>query len=301
MKINDLLFFVLQPTNGTEQALYDKERWKYIWYGVLSNILTGIFDYENVNNVLRRRIDQSFFNSAYVCAFKDSTDNQIVAPANPTGRLNAWNEYSAFMAIMPDGTEKQVTKENAVIGYNYNITSVSDSVLAWQYAQCLAELKVSIDNAIILSRKSALLEVPDKNSLNEVLTQFNNHTVGNPVTVSLNRPDTNFKTLSFSTPETISSYYDGLRDVLNEFLTVTGLSSLVNPNKKERLITSEISSNDDIKNTLLSNRIQNRKEFIANVNEKFGTDWKVDVDDKIIDTVNGIFDYEKGAKTNVQE
>lgn len=60
MKINDLLFFVLQPTNGTEQALYDKERWKYIWYGVLSNILTGIFDYENVNSILRRRIDQSF-------------------------------------------------------------------------------------------------------------------------------------------------------------------------------------------------------------------------------------------------
>ena len=205
------------------------------------------------------------------------------------------------MAIMPDGTEKQVTKENAVIGYNYNITSVSDSVLAWQYAQCIAELKVSIDNAIILSRKSALLEVPDKNSLNEVLTQFNNHTVGNPVTVALNRPDKKFNTLSFSTPETISSYYDGLRDVLNEFLTVTGLSSLVNPNKKERLITSEISSNDDIKNTLLSNRIQNRKEFIANVNEKFGTDWKVDVDNKIIDTVNGIFDFERGAETNVQE
>ena len=114
--------------------------------------------------------------------------------------------------------------------------------------------------------------------------------------MALNRPDTNFKTLSFSTPETISSYYDGLRDILNEFLTVTGLSSLVNPNKKERLISSEISSNDDIKNTLLSNRIQNRKEFIANVNEKFGTDWKVDVDSKIIDTVNGIFDFEKGGE-----
>lgn len=300
MDINKLLFFVLQPANETENALYDKNTWLYIWYGVFSNILTGIFDYENVSSVLRRRIDQSFFNSSYVCAFKDETENVIVAPCTPNGRLNAWNEYTSFFAIMPDGTEKQINSENAVIGYNYNISTICDSVLAWRYAQSVAELKVSIDNAIILSRKSAIIEVPDKNCLSEVLTQFNNHAIGNPVTVSVERPDTEFKTLSFTPPETLSGFYDALRDVLNEFLTVTGLSSLVNPNKKERLITDEINSNDDIKNTLLANRIQNRKEFIANVNKKFGTDWKVDVDNKIIDTVNGIFNY-VGGEENVQE
>ena len=94
--------------------------------------------------------------------------------------------------------------------------------------------------------------------------------------------------MEFTQPTTVDDYYNGLRDVLNEFLTTTGLSSLVNPNKKERLITDEISSNDDIKNTLLSNRVDNRKAFIEGINDKFGTVYKVSVDDNIYKTVNNL-------------
>ena len=130
------------------------------------------------------------------------------------------------------------------------------------------------------------------------MTQFNSHRNGNPVIVKKRREEDEYKTMEFTSPTKVDDYYNGLRDVLNEFLTTTGLSSLVNPNKKERLITDEISSNDDIKNTLLSNRIDNRVAFIDGINEKFGTNYKVSVDDNILKTINDL--VERGGD-NVRE
>ena len=260
--------------------------------------MCGIFTYENIPRQLVRRINTSFFTSSYVCAYSDDKTGIAVAPCSPVGKLNNWGEYSAYDLILPDGKSKQLKLNDCVVGYNYDLPTISDSVLCYQFAEQIAELKVSIENAIILSRKTAIFEVPNENAFNEVLQEFNNHRTGNPVIVKKKREEDTYKTLEFTQPTTVDEFYNGLRDVLNEFLTTTGLSSLVNPNKKERLITDEISSNDDIKNTLLSNRVDNRKAFIDNINEKFGTEYKVSVDDNIYKTVN---DLVKTTESEVEE
>lgn len=288
--LNNMLFFVLNPQNPTDEAQVNHFKWVTIWYGVLSNILTGIFDYENVPSQVVRRIEKSFFSSGYVCAYEDKKLGIVVAPCVPKGDLNNWGEYSAYEVLLPDGTSKNVIPDECVIGHNYYMPTIADSVLCYQYAEEIAELKISIDNAIVLSRHTAVMEVPNENALSEALTKFNNHTLGVPVMVARKRKEEEYKTLNFTPPNTIDEYYNGLRDILNEFLTTTGLSSLVNPNKKERLIVDEVSSNDDIKNTLLTNRIQNREDFIKGINDKFGTNWTVSVSSNIYDTVNNFVD-----------
>lgn len=287
-KLDNLMFFMLQPQNETDKAITNHLKWTTLWYGVLSNIMCGIFTYENVPRQLKKRINNAFFTSSYVCAYNDNELGIVVAPCSPVGSINNWGEYSSYDLILPNGQSKQLKLDDCVIGYNYDLPTISDSVLCYQFAEQIAELKVSIENAIILSRKTAIFEVPNENAFNEVLQEFNNHRTGNPVIVKKKREEESYKTMEFTQPTTVDDYYNGLRDVLNEFLTTTGLSSLVNPNKKERLITDEISSNDDIKNTLLSNRVDNRKSFIAAINDKFGTDYKVSVDDNIYKTVNNL-------------
>lgn len=288
--INNMLYFVLNPQNPVDKAQANHLKWSSIWYGVLSNILTGIFDYENIPRTVVKRMEKSFFSSGYVCAYEDAEMGIVIAPCIPKGNINAWGEYSAYEVMLPDGSSKSINLNECVIGYNYHMPTIADSVLCYQYAEEIAELKISIDNAIILSRHTAVMEVPSENALNEALTKFNNHTLGVPVMVARKRKEEEHKTLNFTSPTTIDDYYNGLRDILNEFLTTTGLSSLVNPNKKERLIVDEVSSNDDIKNTLLTNRIQNREDFIEAINDKFGTDWKVSVSNNIYDTVNSLVD-----------
>ena len=289
-----MLYWIL-PTNQEEKSMIDKIKYFNIWYGVLSNIVSSIFDYKNIDKTLRRRLDQSFFVSAYVVAFElDEVGGLVFAPAMPMGKRNAWGEFTQFQAILPDGKFKQLKidkngNSDFVIGYNYNIPTIADSVMVYQFADTLAEVEISIRNSIILSRKCNVIEVDNPNATDEVLSKFNSMQIGNPIIISKSRMSEETKSLNIDKPTIISEYFDGLRDILNEFLTVTGLSSLVNPNKKERLITDEISSNDDIKNTLLKNRIENRKEFIDNVNEKFGTNYEVEVSENIKETVNNLY------------
>lgn len=286
--INNMLFFVANPQNHTEQAQVNKLKWSYIWYGVLSNILMGIFSYENIPNQLIRRIEKSFFSSSFVVAYEEKGTGVVVAPASPMGDINAWGEYSAYDIILPNGEHRQIQLKDCVVGSNFYMPTLADSVICWQYAQQIAELKISIDNAIILSRNTALLEVPNENCVEDVLTQYNKHETGVPVIVKKRTEEESYKVQEFTSPTKIDDYYNGLRDIINEFLTTTGLSSLVNPNKKERLIVDEVSSNDDIKNTLLSNRIENRKSFIDEINAKFGTDYKVSIDENIYSAVSDL-------------
>ena len=286
-----MLYWIL-PTNQEEKSMIDKIKYFNIWYGVLSNIVSSIFDYENIDKTLRRRLDQSFFVSAYVCAFElDSVGGLVFAPCIPMGERNAWGEFTQYQAILPDGKFKQfdLKKDKFVIGYNYNIPTIADSVMVYQFADTLSEVEISIRNSIILSRKCNVIEVDNPNATDEVLSKFNSMQIGNPIVISKSRASEETKSLNIDKPTIISEYFDGLRDILNEFLTVTGLSSLVNPNKKERLITDEISSNDDIKNTLLKNRIENRIEFIEKVNEVFDKDYKVQVNENIKETINDLY------------
>ena len=259
-----MLYWIL-PTNQEEKSNIDRIKYFNIWYGVLSNIISSIFDYKNIDKTLRRRLDQSFFVSAYVCAFElDDVGGLVFAPCLPMGERNAWGEFTQYQAILPNGDFKQfnITDEKFVIGYNYNIPTISDSVMVYQFAETLSEIEISIRNSIILSRKCTVIEVDNPNATDEVLSKFNSMQIGNPIIISKTRASEESKSLNIDKPTIVSEYFDGLRDILNEFLTVTGLSSLVNPNKKERLITDEISSNDDIKNTLLKNRIENRIELL---------------------------------------
>lgn len=299
--MNNMLFFMLSPQNEVDKAITDNLRWTNIWYGVLSNIMSGIFKYNNVPKPLVKRLNVSFFTSSYVGAYEDDKLGIVIAPCIPIGKINNWGEYPSYDIILPTGDSKRVNIDDVVIGYNYDLPTICDSVLCYEYAKQIAEIKLSIDNAIILSRKTAMVEVPNENATNEVLTKFNNHTIGVPIIVSKRRPEEKFETLELANPNTVDEYYNGLRDILNEFLTTTGLSSLVNPNKKERLITDEISSNDDIKNTLLSNRINNRELFISAINEKFGTNWEVNVDDNIYKTVNNLVDTVNDKGVNEDE
>lgn len=293
--LNNMLFY-LRPTNQTDKTLIDKSIWTDIYYRTLSNILMGLFEYENMSYTLAKRLNYSSFNSTYFGAFK-LDDELIFTPLIPHGELNAWGEYSSYSAVMPNGENKSLNREDVVIGSNFYLPIICDSALCYEYAKDLAELKVSIENAIVLSRKTAIIESDNSNEVDELLTQFNSHTLGNPVIIRKSRANgSGNKAMSFGDMSDTTEYYECFRNIITDFLTVTGLSSLVNPNKKERLIVAESESNEDIKNTLIQNRIDNRQYFLDEVNKKFNTDFTFKFNDKVnIDNFENLINTEKGG------
>lgn len=285
--IIDKLLYYIAPTNQLEETELNKVKWFNIWYGVLANIMTGIFDYDNVSKSLKRRIKQSFFCSNYVAGF-EFEGVPIVTPVRPMGERNAWNEYTEFSAMLPDGKSLTLKYDDCVIGHNYTITAINDNLMCYHYAEMLAEMEQSVLNSVILSRLTDLIEVENENQVREIIDIIDRRKQGNPFIIAKARPDTESKSTALTSPTEVTKYYDSIRDCLNEFLTVTGLSSLVNPNKKERLIVDEVSSNDDIKNTLLTNRIENMEDFIDEFNKKFNMDIEVSVSDNIYSAVDDL-------------
>lgn len=284
--MSNMLWWLI-PTNTVEKALQEKQQSLSIYYNVLSNVLMGLFEYDNMSYIHKKQLNSASFNACYIaCISVDGTP--CIVPCSPHGQLNTMGEYTKYNALLPDGSTKIISRDNAVIGYTLYQPLITDSLLVYNYAELISELKLSIKNAIIMSRKQAVIDVPDDNSVNEVLTSFNNHQIGTPVTVKRKRSDVNYNTLSFTEPTTVTDYYNNLRDIINEFLMVTGLSSLVNPNKKERMIVDEVSSTEDIKGTLLFNKIENRRDFIKNCNERYGTEWTVEINRNIDDVIRDV-------------
>lgn len=291
---------LLTPTNPTEEALQEKYKWLYNYFTMLSNVLIGTFEWQGMTYTQEKLINKASFFASYWGAWM--YDGQvIVTPLQPIGQVNAWGEYNGYDAIMVDGTTKRVSLDDIVLGQSTFFQTVPDSVVVWNFSELLAELKLTIKNTIILSRKSAYIKTPDENSVNDALRKYNNLCVGNPIVIEDKRQNSTLGTMQFTDSKDVTDYYDNVRDVINEFLTVTGLSALVNPNKKERLITDEVSSNNDIKGALLSNKIKNRQEFCNAVNEKFGTDWSVAVSIDAEDNISEFANFLKGDDIDVNK
>lgn len=285
---NNFLFF-LRPSNEIDKALQTKGEWLNIYYRTLSNVLLGLFKYDGLSNVAKKNLQLSYFNSMYIGAFKKD-DVLLFTPLIPVGNQNMWGEYSKYNAVLSDGTQMPLNLDDVVVGTNVTLPTISDSLLVYKFSELLAEIKLSVCNNVILSRKSAILETENPNGVNELLTAFNNHTIGSPVAVQKQRTTNSTKVLSFTDITDTTEYYNNFRDVINDFLITVGLNSLVNPNKKERLVVSETETTDDIKNTLLLNRIENRVDFINEVNKKFSTDIKVTFNSDIVNDVESMHD-----------
>lgn len=291
---------LLTPSNPTEEALQEKNKWLFNYFTMLSNVLIGTFEWQGMTYMQEKLINKASFFSSYWGAW-EYNGQVIVTPLQPIGQVNAWGEYTGYNAIMVDGTTKRVTLDNLVLGQSTFLQTVPDSVVVWNFSELLAELKLTIKNTIILSRKSAYIRTPDENSVNTALRKYNNLCVGNPIVIEDKRQNSTLGIMQFTDSKDVTDYYDNVRDVLNEFLTVTGLSALVNPNKKERLITDEVSSNNDIKGALLSNKIKNRQEFCNEVNEKFGTNWSVAISINATDNISEFANFMKGEIKNVNQ
>lgn len=285
---NNFLFF-LRPSNEIDKALQTKGEWLNIYYRTLSNVLLGLFKYDGLSNVAKKNLQLSYFNSMYIGAFKKD-DVLLFTPLIPVGNQNMWGEYSNYNAVLSDGTQMPLNLDDVVVGTNVTLPTISDSLLVYKFSELLAEIKLSVCNNVILSRKSAILETENPNGVNELLTAFNNHAIGSPVAVQKQRTTNSTKVLSFTDITDTTEYYNNFRDVINDFLITVGLNSLVNPNKKERLVVSETETTDDIKNTLLLNRIENRVDFINEVNKKFSTDIKVTFNSDIVNDVESMHD-----------
>ena len=73
--------------------------------------------------------------------------------------------------------------------------------------------------------------------------------------------------------------------IFNDALTVLGIDN-ANTDKKERLITNEVESNEELIKYYLNCFYKTRKKACDEINEKFGLDIEIELNKEIIDLLN---------------
>lgn len=274
---NSLYDFVNQTMGNNDISMIQnvagkKVMYQTLFFGTLTSIIGNIFDYEGLEAVDEIDLKRCYLFSHYV-GFSDRLRKFV--PLSPAGTRNCYNEYTKFRSAVGDDEEEfNAYSDTNIVGYSRSFYTINDAYTCYIYACRLAELIISIDNAVIASRILNIF-VGTENQKLELEEMFQRVNLGYPYTIKEEWSENNAKLLQLQKPDEITKFYDAYRDIINEFLMVSGLQSLVNPAKRERLLSDEIASNQDVKSAILIDKYQNRKAFLDKINAKYGTNYTV--------------------------
>lgn len=187
-------------------------------------------------------------------------------------------------------TGEEKGKECILVMNNYERipTSVSISLFAYR----LAEAQRTVDVNIKSLRTPILITTDQKQyfTLKKMYEEYDGNTPAIFADKNLISPDA-LKAIKTDAPVLLDDIMAYKREIWNEFLTTMGLQNL--SEKKERLISNEVDSNNEVINMNLQALLIPRKEACRQFNEKYGLSGDKAIDVKVrSDLYNIVKQYE---------
>ena len=265
-------------------------------------LATSLFTWENLDEVAgfgaSRFLEQSLFDNGRACFVKDDELGFMVLKVNPSDKLNVYNLPTRVMA-WSIGYEKNYDFDDVVYIMNNELqlpTSQTINLIAYR----LYETERTIDTNLIAQKTPILIEGDTKTilTLKNVYMQYSGNT---PFIFGNKQFDISNKlnVLKTDAPYLIDKLTIHKHELWNEALTYLGIDN-ANTDKKERLITDEVESNNDLINFYLNCFYKTRKQACELINEKFlkDSDLKIsislnkDIADLLNVTENDIINYD---------
>lgn len=266
----ELLF---QPKDKYDDVKIRHNYYLNLYYGLFANIMTNLFTYKNLDNIKSNDLKKCFFTSYYVGAYQDG-DTLLFTPLEPKGEPNVLGDFIEFRPLMYND-KQTVSSSDMIIGTDKTMRTLSDKIVCYIFANKVADILISIDTAVVDSRLNNIY-VGTENEIKDMLTSWENRNIGTPVTVKLaSKESFDVKVEQLAKPTMVSDFYSSYRDIINEFMILTGISTISNPNKKSRMITGEIGLYDGLKSTVYLDKFVHRQKFIERINEEYGTEIEV--------------------------
>ena len=242
-------------------------------------LATSLFTWENLDEVAgfgaSRFLEQSLFNNGRACFVKDDELGFMVLKVNPSDKLNVYNLPTRVMA-WSIGYEKNYDFDDVVYIMNNELqlpTSQTINLIAYR----LYETERTIDTNLIAQKTPILIEGDTKTilTLKNVYMQYSGNT---PFIFGNKQFDISNKlnVLKTDAPYLIDKLTIHKHELWNEALTYLGIDN-ANTDKKERLITDEVESNNDLINFYLNCFYKTRKQACELINEKFLKDSDVKI------------------------
>lgn len=260
------------------------------WVWKLLNICLDIFDYENLPATLPAREIESNLMLTGHCFIFPHKGELITSVTSIYGFDKYYNPTKATYAQAVIGSRSNINIEDYAIIYN---SSLKDNVLnipsdgslltfIQRYARQLADMESTINSYIAINMRLTSLPVGTNDNIKGSLRRFFDMLRLGKREVIVDTPIIeSFRMVDFSTNKTNDTLTDMLqcRDkILEMFYRDIGVK--FRNNKRANMTESEVESDNQVLLISLDDMLKQREAGIEEVNNKYGTNIKVAINDR---------------------
>lgn len=248
----------------------------YIQYlNRLTELAISMFEWKNLPPTVDiRYLELHLFETGCMVYFKDDVIGDLCLDCIATGRLDVYgNPVSRRAYSGYNNYQKMLNESNSVIMWN-NYLHTNSILDAKMFARRLYNIDRIIDvNAN--AQKTPVLVQGSEQQRQTLLNLYKEYDGNAPFIFGDKNLDLNaLKVLQTGAPYICDKLYTLKTQIWNEALTYLGISN-VNIQKKERLITDEVTRNQGGTVASRYSRLESRREAAKKINAMFGTNIEV--------------------------
>lgn len=241
----------------------------------LTELAISMFEWKNLpDTVDARYLELHLFETGCMVYFKDEVIGDLCLDCIVNGRLDVYGNpllrraYSGY-----NNYQKLLKYNNSVIIWNNYLHS--NSILDVEmFARRLYNIDRIIDVNANAQKTPVLLQGTEKQRLT-LLNLYKEYDGNAPFIFGDKNLDLNsLKALSTNAPYVCDKLYQLKTQIWNEALTYLGISN-INIQKKERLITDEVTRNQGGTIASRYSRLESRRQAVEKINDMFGTNIEV--------------------------
>lgn len=241
----------------------------------LTELAISMFEWKNLpKTVDARYLELHLFETGCMVYFKDEVIGDLCLDCIVNGRLDVYGNpllrraYSGY-----NNYQKLLKYNNSVIIWNNYLHS--NSILD---VEMFARRLYNIDRIIDVNanaQKTPVLVLGNEKQRLTLLNLYKEYDGNAPFIFGDKNLDINaLKALSTNAPYVCDKLYQLKTQIWNEALTYLGISN-INIQKKERLITDEVTRNQGGTIASRYSRLETRRQAVEKINEMFGTNIEV--------------------------
>lgn len=248
----------------------------YLYYlDRLTELSISMFEWKNVPPTVDTRfLELILFSEGQAVFFKDEVLGYLALKTTVSSGFDVYRIPLKRVAIADNGYQNQLTNKDSVIIFNNMLHT--NSVLAMKmYARRLANIDRTIEVNANAQKTPMLISCSEQQRLTMV-NMFKEIDGNTPVIFGDKNLDVNaIKAFKTDAPYVCDKLYDLKTQIWNEALTYLGISN-INIQKKERLITDEVTRNQGGTVASRYSRLETRKDACDKINAMFGLNMKVE-------------------------
>lgn len=247
----------------------------------------AMFDWKNLpqNEKNQKAVDpwfmeQLLFDEGRAVFFKDDLLGYLVCRVANDGPLDIYNQPTYFSALSNTGYHKSLDQNTGVIIYNNPLRTTKQNVLL-MYAKRLAEIQTIIDCNIRTQKFPPLMITTSEKQLTakNIMQQYQGNEPA--IFADIDFDPKSLTCVNLNAPYVVDKLQQQKHEMLNEVYTILGLDN-TNTQKRERLITSEVNSNNGQVQAARERMLYTRKLACQKINRLFGLNVDVEFKKSVI-------------------